>query len=230
MPQVDTDDANVPSLLSIPLLGVRYDREIYRATRARILSDKNPMASLLQPLEAWFYWEVFCPNLINPSCLLQYFAGTHLKGIGSFHTRAGQVWPLALIVQAMTAETPRERAQLLQMLLKTQCGNGLMHESGAVRHMPEPPPASLAAPMASRLHVVCSPPSYPLPLCSERERPQYLQPCMVWLGQRPVSGARGVGSGLGLQCRSRAAVSCDGRERRSAGPAVLWKSLAGRCL
>lgn len=43
--QVDADDANVPSLLSIPLLGYRYDTEIYRTTRARILSNKNPMAS-----------------------------------------------------------------------------------------------------------------------------------------------------------------------------------------
>jgi meiotically up-regulated gene 157 (Mug157) protein len=99
--QTDYDDANVPSLLSIPLLGYPYDQEVYRATRKRILSSKNPL----------------------------FFTGTHLKGIGSAHTRAGQVWPLALMVQGLTATAAQERAEMLQLLLKTQCSNGLMHES-----------------------------------------------------------------------------------------------------
>lgn len=41
--QTDYDDANVPSLLSIPLLGYPFDVEIYKATRERILSSKNPL-------------------------------------------------------------------------------------------------------------------------------------------------------------------------------------------
>lgn len=39
------DDANVPSLLSIPYLdpsGEDYNREVYKNTREFILSDKNP--------------------------------------------------------------------------------------------------------------------------------------------------------------------------------------------
>ena len=37
------DDANMPSLLGIPLIGYRYyDVEAYANTRARILSKKNP--------------------------------------------------------------------------------------------------------------------------------------------------------------------------------------------
>lgn len=62
--------------------------------------------------------------------LVQYFSGQHLSGIGSSHTKQGQVWPMALIVQGLTASSAQERAQVLHMLLKTQCGNGLMHESG----------------------------------------------------------------------------------------------------
>lgn len=41
--QLDYDDANVPSLLSIPLLGYNYNPGIYAATRACILSSKNPL-------------------------------------------------------------------------------------------------------------------------------------------------------------------------------------------
>ena len=37
------DDANMPSLLGLPLLGYRhYNREVYANTRAFILSEKNP--------------------------------------------------------------------------------------------------------------------------------------------------------------------------------------------
>jgi meiotically up-regulated gene 157 (Mug157) protein len=36
------DDANVPSLLSIPYLGWDYDPEIYANTRRFILSPANP--------------------------------------------------------------------------------------------------------------------------------------------------------------------------------------------
>ena len=43
------------------------------------------------------------------------------------------VWPLALAVQGLTAEGLQERAEMLRTLLKMQCGNGLMHESGGLR-------------------------------------------------------------------------------------------------
>lgn len=40
------------------------------------------------------------------------------------------MWPLGLVVQGLTSHDPKERADLLRTLLKLQCGNGLMHESG----------------------------------------------------------------------------------------------------
>ncbi|BDA45911.1 Meiotically up-regulated gene 157 protein [Coccomyxa sp. Obi] len=96
------DDPNVPSLLSIPLLGyAHYDPEIYAATRARILSPAN----------AW------------------YFEGSALRGLGSPHTPHSHVWPLAMSVQGLTTEDAEEQALLLRQLLATQCGTGLMHES-----------------------------------------------------------------------------------------------------
>lgn len=95
------DDANVPSLLSLPYLGA-MDREdpLYQRTRRFVLSHKNP-----------------------------YFAqGKYAKGIGSPHTPPGYIWHIALCVQGMTAGTVEEQAQVLQMLLSTHAGTGLMHE------------------------------------------------------------------------------------------------------
>lgn len=59
----DFDDANVPSLLSIPLLGWdQYDRHIYAATRQRLLDPRHNQ---------------------------YYFKGAEIEGIGSQHTGLG---------------------------------------------------------------------------------------------------------------------------------------------
>lgn len=96
------DDANVPSLLSLPMLGwCGVADPIYKATRSRILSKANP----------YFY------------------AGTAASGIGSPHTPPDQVWPIAIAVQGLTSDDPIEKRDLLDLLLTTDGGTGLMHES-----------------------------------------------------------------------------------------------------
>lgn len=96
------DDANVPSLLSLPMLGWCTAADpIYQATRSRILSKANP----------YFY------------------AGTAASGIGSPHTPPDHVWPIALAVQGLTSDDPTEKRDLLALLLATDGGTGLMHES-----------------------------------------------------------------------------------------------------
>ena len=95
------DDANVPSLLSLPYLEVCDPADpIYRNTRALVLSDANPY----------------------------YYEGTLARGIGSPHTPAGYIWHIALCVQAMTSIDDGEVASLLKMLLTTHAGTGFMHE------------------------------------------------------------------------------------------------------
>ena len=96
------DDANVPSLLSLPYLGTcPMDDEIYLNTRKFVLSRNNPY----------------------------YFEGEKAKGIGSPHTPDGYVWPIALCMQAMTATDDNEIGGIVDMLLSTHADTGFMHES-----------------------------------------------------------------------------------------------------
>ncbi len=96
------DDANVPSLLSIPYLGYRdASDEVYQNTRRFILSRNNPY----------------------------YFEGTAAEGIGSPHTPQGYIWHIALAMQGLTADSPEEKLRLLQVMSRTDAGTGLMHES-----------------------------------------------------------------------------------------------------
>ena len=96
------DDANVPSLLSLPYLrACRADDDLYRATRAFVLSDDNP----------WF------------------FKGRAAEGVGSPHTGAGRVWPIAIIMRALTSQDDAEIANALCMLAATDAGTGFIHEA-----------------------------------------------------------------------------------------------------
>lgn len=96
------DDANVPSLLSLPYLGVITTGDgIYKATRAYILSDENP----------------------------QFFSGALGSGIGSPHTGKDSIWPISLIIQASTSTDDEEILNCLRILIKSSAGTGLLHES-----------------------------------------------------------------------------------------------------
>jgi meiotically up-regulated gene 157 (Mug157) protein len=95
------DDANVPSLLSLPYLGYcAKDDPVYLNTRAFILSPDNP----------YFY------------------RGAIAEGIGSPHTPAGYIWHIALCMQGLTAADPAERERILDLLERTDAGTDLMHE------------------------------------------------------------------------------------------------------
>ncbi len=96
------DDANVPSLLSLPYLGWCADDDpLYVATREVLLGERNPF----------------------------YFAGGQAAGIGSPHTPTGWVWPIALAMEGLTSGTAEGRAAALEVLRRTHDGTGLMHES-----------------------------------------------------------------------------------------------------
>jgi meiotically up-regulated gene 157 (Mug157) protein len=96
------DDANIPSLLSLPLLGrVEFSDNVYLATREFILSNKNPY----------------------------FFSGSKATGIGSQHTPHNYVWPIALAVEALTAPSIERKLETLEILENTDAGTGNMHEA-----------------------------------------------------------------------------------------------------
>lgn len=95
------DDANVPSLLSIPYLGYRgVDDIVYQNTRTFILSTDNPY----------------------------YFVGTAASGIGSPHTPTDYIWHIALSMQGLTSTDANEIDDLIHILTTTHADTGLMHE------------------------------------------------------------------------------------------------------
>jgi uncharacterized protein len=96
------DDANVPSLLSLPYLGVcPRDDALYRRTRDFVLSEDDPY----------------------------YFRGTAAAGVGGPHAGLGRIWPLGLIMQALTSTSDDEIAGVLRTLKGTDAGTGFMHEA-----------------------------------------------------------------------------------------------------
>ncbi len=96
------DDANVPSLLSLPYLGwCSAEDPIYQATRAFLLSDDNPY----------------------------FFRGTAGEGIGGPHVGLHMIWPMAIMVRALTSTDEEEITRCLCTLKATHAGTGFMHES-----------------------------------------------------------------------------------------------------
>ena len=51
------------------------------------------------------------------------------KGVGSPHTGMGSIWPMALMVQALTSQSDAEIRECLRALKAAAAGTGLMHES-----------------------------------------------------------------------------------------------------
>lgn len=95
------DDANVPSLLSIPYLGYcDADDPIYLNTRKFILSDSNPY----------------------------YYRGEVASGVGSPHTPEDFIWHIALSIQGLTATSSNEKAAILETFKRTDAKTNLMHE------------------------------------------------------------------------------------------------------
>ena len=96
------DDANIPSLLSLPYLGVCTESDVlYLNTREFILSSSNP----------YFY------------------SGQVLTGLGSQHTPENQVWPLGIAMQGITSTSAAEIESCLQYLENSHAGTNQMHES-----------------------------------------------------------------------------------------------------
>ncbi len=102
--QLFMDDANAPSLLSLPYLGcISNDDILYSNTRKFLLSDSNPY----------------------------FFRGKAGEGIGSPHTGMEKIWPISIIIRALTSRSDDEIKLCLGILKESNAGTGFMHESFA---------------------------------------------------------------------------------------------------
>lgn len=100
--QLFMDDANVPSLLGLPYLGcVDKNDPIYKNTRNFVWSQDNPY----------------------------FFKGSAGEGIGGPHIGYDMIWPMSLIMKAMTSTNDSEIKACVKSLRDTDGGTGFMHES-----------------------------------------------------------------------------------------------------
>lgn len=96
------DDANVPSLLALPYLGcVELNDPIYQNTRKLIWSEDNPY----------------------------FFKGKAAEGIGGPHVGYDMVWPMSIIMRALTSTDDKEIAWCVKTLRDTDADTGFMHET-----------------------------------------------------------------------------------------------------
>lgn len=96
------DDSNVPSLLSLTYLGcINVADPLYQNTRKFLFSDDH----------CW------------------HFKGKAASGIGSPHTLKDMIWPMTIIMKAMTSTDTIEIKECLQSLKNTHAGTGFIHES-----------------------------------------------------------------------------------------------------
>jgi len=96
------DDSNVPSLLALPYLGcVDINDPIYQNTRKLVWSNDNPY----------------------------FFKGKAGEGIGGPHVGYDMVWPMSLIILAMTSSNDAEIATCMKTLVATDADTGFIHET-----------------------------------------------------------------------------------------------------
>ncbi|KAI0092796.1 Six-hairpin glycosidase-like protein [Irpex rosettiformis] len=96
------DDANVPSLLSLPYLGfLEKTNPAYVATRKLLLSRKNPY----------------------------YAQGKSFRGIGGPHVDVWNPWPMSQISSIFGTDDDEEITTALYLIANNTAGLGLIHES-----------------------------------------------------------------------------------------------------
>ncbi|RLV92468.1 Meiotically up-regulated protein [Spathaspora sp. JA1] len=97
------DDANIPSLLSLPDMGfTSIDDPVYQNTRKMLLEKSG-----------------------NP----YYLTGQYFQGIGGPHIGIRNAWPMSLLVRIRTTENDQEILKSLRLVMETTAGLGLMHET-----------------------------------------------------------------------------------------------------
>jgi len=90
-------DANVPSLLAMPYLGsIAADDVVYQNTRRMVLSESNPY----------------------------FFKGKVAEGVGGPHVGLNYIWPMGIIIRAITSNDKAEIVKCVNWLKISNAGTG----------------------------------------------------------------------------------------------------------
>lgn len=96
------DDANVPSLLSLPYLdAIKNTDPVYQNTRKLVLSESNPF----------------------------FFKGSAGEGIGGPHIGVDMIWPISIIMRGLTSVNDAEVKNCIDKLVASHGDTGFMHEA-----------------------------------------------------------------------------------------------------
>lgn len=108
------DDANVPSLFSLPYLGYPHlDPTVYENTKRFILSKDNP-------------------TYVEGTNSIMNGGNTVVKGYGSPHMQDAihdNIWPMAMAVQGLVSDDRSEKVHLVNQMVEASAGTMWMHES-----------------------------------------------------------------------------------------------------
>jgi len=109
------DDANVPSLMSLPYFGfggVDVERVLETDVNELLLNTRQVVLSKLNPF---------------------YFEGQYARGVGSPHTPKGHVWHMSLSMQGLSIDKPfgneKELCEIFLSMQRTDAGTNFTHES-----------------------------------------------------------------------------------------------------
>lgn len=95
------DDANAPSLLSLPYLDSSPDAALHTRTRNFVWSEQSPRS----------------------------FRGSTGEGIGGPHIGRNSIWPMSQIIYALTCDSSAQIERSIQTLKASAADTGFMHES-----------------------------------------------------------------------------------------------------
>jgi uncharacterized protein len=96
------DDANIPGLMSLSYLGCcERNDPVYANTRKRVWSESNPY----------------------------FFKGAAASGLGGPHVGLKMIWPMSIMMRALTSDSDTEIRQCLVWLKRSHAGTGFMHEA-----------------------------------------------------------------------------------------------------
>ena len=118
------DDANIPSLLSLPYLGFLDPPATPTPLDSSATEEAGAPPFSWAPVVAATRAKVLS-GASNPF----FFSGSAGRGVGGPHVGYGFVWPMSIVMRALTSDDDDEISACLEAIVASSAGTGLLHES-----------------------------------------------------------------------------------------------------